>query len=287
EPNNAPALASIARLHARQNNHVEAVNYFAKASAADPADATILNDYAKSLSKQGQHGAAEAVIQKAIAADPSKSRYSNTLASVKYQMGQKEAALDVLQRANQPAVAHFNMAYLHYNAGAMGDAAKHLQACVACEPTAGDDTTVARAITQSKAMLERLGPAAGTMVANAPAAINAAKQVAGGVQSLTTMAGGTLSQVGAAAQSAARPAQSANYNGPATPPAQRVANLPTNPATTAKIAPVAPVKPMAAAAPTTPIQSAPSAPAATAPAAAQPAPTTSGEAHNFMMPVMR
>jgi Tetratricopeptide repeat len=51
EPNNGPALTSIARLHFRQENYAQAAEFFQKAIQKSPEDAGLFNDLGLTLSK--------------------------------------------------------------------------------------------------------------------------------------------------------------------------------------------------------------------------------------------
>ncbi|WP_162006663.1 tetratricopeptide repeat protein [Roseimaritima sediminicola] len=159
EPNNAPALASIARLKFRQSQYQEAAEYFKRATTAAPSDASLYNDWGLTLSKLGQHPEAAKTIQKALAISPGTSRYANNLASVQYNAGTPDKALHTLQQHNKPAVAHFNMAYLEFNQGNYDKARVQLTEALKFEPQAEEDTAVKRAVDRSRELLAKLdGP---------------------------------------------------------------------------------------------------------------------------------
>lgn len=160
EPNNAPALASVARLKFRQSLFEESSQYFKRATEAAPNDASLYNDWGLALSKLGQHGEAAQTIQKALAIAPRTSRYANNLAMVQYTAGQPQQALTTLKQHNKPAVAHFNMAYLEFNQGNYSAARTQLGEALKFEPQAEEDTAVRRAVERSRELLAKLdGPA--------------------------------------------------------------------------------------------------------------------------------
>lgn len=179
EPDNAPALASVARLHFRQSRHAEAVQYFQRAIKSAPNDAALYHDLGATYSAMGQHDQAAKSVQNALAIAPGTARYANTLAKVQFAAGRADAALATLTENNKPAVAHFNMAYLYFDSGAYDQARVQLGEALKYEPQAAEDGTVRRAIDRSKELLAQLdGPAnqAAQIAQAAPQAVAAAKQ---------------------------------------------------------------------------------------------------------------
>ncbi len=176
EPNNPPALTSIARLHFRQGNHELAADFFQKAIAQSPQDAGLHNDLGLTLSKLGNHAGATQSLEKALAIAPGTSRYANNLASVKFEAGQAPAAYQVLATNNKPAVAHFNMAYLYFKNGQMNEAKGHLAEALKFKSAANGDTAVQRAVQRSGEMLARIDAAAAPIKQAAPQATIAGGQ---------------------------------------------------------------------------------------------------------------
>ena len=168
-PNDPAALSNIARLHFRQKNHKKAAEYFGKAIEQKPEDAGLFNDLGLTLSKLGNHSAATAALNRALTLEPASSRYANNLASVRFEAGDKAGALEVLVKNNRPAVAHFNMAYLHYKHNQQMDSVRHLNQALAA---GGDESDVAtkRAMERSRELLAQLGASVtpGTMIAATP-----------------------------------------------------------------------------------------------------------------------
>lgn len=156
-PNDAAALANIARLHFRQENHQKAAEYFGKAIEQNTNDAGLYNDLGLTLSKLGNYNAASTTIEQALRLSPGSSRYANNLASVKFQAGDPAGALEVLVQNNQPAVAHFNMAYLHYKHGQKAESTRHLNQALAYEPQAASDAATKRAVERSRELLAQIG----------------------------------------------------------------------------------------------------------------------------------
>jgi Flp pilus assembly protein TadD len=150
------ALTNIARLHFRQGNHTQAADFFGRAIKKNPKDAGLYNDLGLTLSKMGDHKSAEQMLSRALELSPGTSRYANNLASVKYESNDQEGAYKVLEANNKPAVAHFNMAYLHYKSGKMQDAQKHLAQVMQFAPQAVQDDTVKQAVDRSREMLAQI-----------------------------------------------------------------------------------------------------------------------------------
>lgn len=166
EPNNAAALASIARLQLRQQSFPQASQSFERALKVSPKDSALLNDYGTTLAKMGDVPGADRAISEALTISPGTSRFANNLANVRFDAGDKNGALQVLMQHNKPAVAHFNMAYLQYQAGDYAEARSQLTEVLKYEPTASQDSAVAQAVSRSRDMLTTIDAGA-TRIAQA------------------------------------------------------------------------------------------------------------------------
>ncbi|WP_044300876.1 tetratricopeptide repeat protein, partial [Rhodopirellula sallentina] len=133
-----------------------------KAIAQNPSDAALYNDLGLTLSKLGQHDMASQTLQRALDLAPGTSRYANNLASIYFESGKTDDALKVLKANNKPAVAHFNMAFLHYKKGQQAQAQAQLNQSLAHEHEATSDPATKRAIDRSREMLAQLNPGATT-----------------------------------------------------------------------------------------------------------------------------
>ncbi|MCH1494757.1 MAG: tetratricopeptide repeat protein [Rubripirellula sp.] len=156
EPGHGPALASIARLHFRQSSYGEAAKYFRLAAESQPDEAGLQNDLGLTLSKQGETAAAIEHLTKALALSPGNSRYANNLASVLFGYGDSEAALQTLVENNQPAVAHFNMAYLCFQSGQLSQARDHFSEVMKYQAISNDDEATRKAVERTREMLAGL-----------------------------------------------------------------------------------------------------------------------------------
>ncbi len=156
EADHVPALTSIARLHFRQGNHDQAAEFYRRAIAQSPEDAGLHNELGRALSQIGDGLAAIESFDKALKLAPGMPRYANDLASEKFAAGDTTSAYDVLQKNNKPAVAHFNMAYLHFKKGQMDQSRSHLTEAIRFEPQAAGDAAVKRAVDRSRDMLAQI-----------------------------------------------------------------------------------------------------------------------------------
>lgn len=177
EPGNAAALASIARLHLRQEQLPQAADHFRKALEVSPKDAALLNDYGMTQAKMGDLAGATQSITKALELSPGTSRFANNLANVRYDAGDADGALGVLMQHNKPAVAHFNMAYLHYRAGNYAGAKTQLNEVLQYESLGERDSAVAQAVNRSRDMLAQMDSGVARIAEAAPRALATANQV--------------------------------------------------------------------------------------------------------------
>ncbi len=181
ESNNEAALLSIARLYGRQDQDAQAVEYFQKAIAANPSNAASHNELALLYKESGRATEAQTAIQKAIAIDPTNPLYRNNLAGVLVATGRGEEAVKQLEQVFPPAVANYNVAYLHFTNKNTAGAQQHLQIALQQDPN----------LKQARQLLDRIG-GSGT----AQTAI-AAYETANNIYR-TAQAAGTPSQAGSA-----------------------------------------------------------------------------------------
>lgn len=220
EPSNASALASVARLNMRQENFAGAAEYFQKAIAVSPNDAALHNDHGLALAKLGDLKSATQAISKAVELSPGKSRFANNLANVRYDAGDAEGALAVLTQHNKPAVAHFNMAYLHFRAGNYVAARTQLQEVVKYEPQAASDTAIAQAVSRSREMLVQIDGGA-TRVAQAGSGVLSTASTIANTLANPQTPGATMPTQATVPASSVKP-----YSGTAPPPSMQTSALP-------------------------------------------------------------
>ncbi len=134
EPNNSGALVSMARYYDRKGDSKQAIEYFQKASTNNPNDASIHNDLGLAYSKAGNAAAARDSLNKAIALDGKEIRYRNNLATVLVENNQADEAVNQLKQVLPPAVAHYNVAYLHFSKQNWPAAQQQLQTALQIDP---------------------------------------------------------------------------------------------------------------------------------------------------------
>lgn len=288
-PDNAAALASIARLNVRQNRLDEGIKYFERAIQAAPSEAALYHDMGLALSKHGRHDDALAAVAKSLAIAPGTSRYANSHAAILFTAGREDEARAELLKSNKPAVAHYNMAYLYYSSQRTDLALQELGQVLAMGPQADGDAASQRAFERSKELFEKLGGPATQIAQALPQLYNAAGESAAAVAAVSKDAASIAAEVRdtASGVTAKLSSGTATATPPATAPApqepvQQTANTQVAAQPTATAAPVAtnPLATSAVAAQSpsaTPTPTAtPTPPAATASTATASGPVTSG-----------
>ncbi len=133
EPTNQAALLSMARLHVRQQQYAEAEEMFGKALAGNP-QADVYNELASVLQKQGRMAEAQAAVEQAIAAEPNSQRFRNNLAGMLVASGRSDEAVQQLSQVFPPAIASYNVAYLHFANQDLAGAQQYLQSALQADP---------------------------------------------------------------------------------------------------------------------------------------------------------
>ncbi len=133
EPTNQAALLSMARLHVRQQQYAEAEQMFSKALAGNP-QADVYNELASIFQKQGRMAEAQSAVQQAIAAEPNSQRFRNNLAGMLVASGRSDEAVQQLSQVFPPAIASYNVAYLHFANQDLAGAQQYLQAALQADP---------------------------------------------------------------------------------------------------------------------------------------------------------
>ena len=114
EAKNPSALLSTARLYERQNEKDKAVEFYQKAANVAPNNAAIFADLGSLHARSGNLTAARSELQKAVNLDPKSASYRSALAGVMLDAGNADAAMTELSQVNSPAMANYQMAYLHF-----------------------------------------------------------------------------------------------------------------------------------------------------------------------------
>lgn len=191
EPSNQAALLSMARLHVRQQQYTEAEQLFGKALAAKP-QADVYNELASVLQKQGRAAEAQAAVQQAIAAEPNSQRFRNNLAGMLVASGRSDEAVQQLTQVFPPAIASYNVAYLHFANQDLAGAQHYLQAALQSDPN----------LKEARDLMEKISGSPTTQ--SAVAAYQTANQIyrtAQGAVTPTTPANNAVYQAPPASQS--------------------------------------------------------------------------------------
>ena len=170
EPGNPDALASIARLHLRQGNQQQAVQYFQQAIVKAPEDALLYNELGLALNKAGDYPKAVAALEKSLELAPGTSKYANSLASVRFGGGDANAAYQVLLANNKAAIANYNMAYLLYSNGQVTGARGYLYQALQSQQEGVADPAVKLAVDRSRSLLTQIDAKIGPVAQAAPQA---------------------------------------------------------------------------------------------------------------------
>ncbi len=134
EPKNPTALLSTARLYDRQNEKDKAVEFYQKAGAVAPNNAAIFADLGNLHARTGNLPAARAELQKAVNLDPKNASHRSSLAGVMLDSGNADAALTELGQVHSPAMANYQMAYLHFSRKNVPATQQYLSAALQIDP---------------------------------------------------------------------------------------------------------------------------------------------------------
>ncbi len=149
EPNSVPALLSTARLHVRQEQYSTAVEFYQRVINLGPS-ADLYAELADVQHKAGKIAEAQASIGQAIAMQPDVARYRNNLAGMLVSVGRSDEAVRQLETIFPPAVANYNVAYLHFMNKNMPAAQQHLQVALAADPNLKPARDLLSTLTQSQ-----------------------------------------------------------------------------------------------------------------------------------------
>ena len=133
QPNNEAGLLSTARLYSRQSQHEQAVEFYGKAIAVNPDPATY-NELALAYKNLNRIAEAQAAVRQAIVLDPASQRYRNNLAGMLVAGGRSDEAVKELLQVFPPAIANYNIAYLHFSNKNLAGAQQYLNQALQIDP---------------------------------------------------------------------------------------------------------------------------------------------------------
>jgi tetratricopeptide (TPR) repeat protein len=134
EPYHLEATLSLAHLYDRQGKFAEATKLYQQATQRDPNRAAAFNDLGLCHFRQGQYGPALGALTRAVELQPTRKLYRNNLATLLVEMDRPEEALAHLKAVHPPAVAHYNLGYLHSQAGQREQAVAQFRLALAEDP---------------------------------------------------------------------------------------------------------------------------------------------------------
>ncbi len=134
-PTDLNGLVGLARLYDRQGQTQKSLDTYQKAVQAHPNNGLVYNDLGLCLRRQQQAERSLVAFRKAVELTPDNAKYRNNLAAALVDSGKENEAFAELAAVNQPAVAHYNLAYMLNEKGQRENAVRHLRNAVAADPS--------------------------------------------------------------------------------------------------------------------------------------------------------
>jgi tetratricopeptide (TPR) repeat protein len=204
EPKNPSALLSTARLYERQNEKEKAIEFYQKASTVAPSNAAVYADLGNLHARSGNLTAAKDQLQKAVNLDPKSTTYRSAMAGVLLDSGNADSAMAELMQVNSPAMANYQMAYLHFSRKNVPATQQYLGSALQIDPNLkpARDLMASMGATQNISQMAQNGQAklqqaqgiyqqAGAITSNVQGLWNASPQQ-GALPTASTTAGGLL-----------------------------------------------------------------------------------------------
>jgi tetratricopeptide (TPR) repeat protein len=133
EPKNAAALIATARLYDRLNERDKAISFYQKCIEISPTASTY-SELGNLHAKSGNLNAAREELQRAVALEPKSTSHRTALAGVLLDLGQEDKALEELLNAHTPAMANYQLAYLHFTRKNVPGAQQYASAALQIDP---------------------------------------------------------------------------------------------------------------------------------------------------------
>ena len=115
EAKNPTALLAMARLYDKQKESTKSLEFYRKTIEIAPNNADAYAELGQLHARSGNLKEARAELQKAVNLQPANRSHRATLAGILVDSGESDAALEELRQVESPAMAHYQMAYLHFN----------------------------------------------------------------------------------------------------------------------------------------------------------------------------
>lgn len=134
EAKNPTALLSMARLYDRQQDSAKSIEFYRKVIDVAPNNADAYGELGSVYARSGNLKEAKNELQKAVNLQPKNRTHRSSLAGVMLDSGDTEGAFDELRQAEAPAMAHYQMAYLHFNRKNIPATQQQLNAALQIDP---------------------------------------------------------------------------------------------------------------------------------------------------------
>jgi Tfp pilus assembly protein PilF len=115
EAKNPAALLSMARLYDQQKDSTKSIEFYRKAIDVAPNHADAYAELGNLHARSGNLKEARNELLRAVNLQPKNRSYRASLAGVLLDSGDTDAAFDELRQTDAPAMAHYQLAYLHFN----------------------------------------------------------------------------------------------------------------------------------------------------------------------------
>lgn len=134
EPKNAVALLSMARLYDRQQDTAKSIDFYQKTIQAAPTNADASMELGKVYAKSGDLVSAQQHLRKAVELQPSNKSYRHALAGAMLDAGDTSGSMAELAQSETPAMAQYQMAYLHFQRKNIPATQQHLTEALNIDP---------------------------------------------------------------------------------------------------------------------------------------------------------
>ena len=134
EPKNAVALMSMARLYDRQQDTAKATEFYQRVIEASPNNADAYHELGNLAARSGDLKGAQENLSKAATLQPSNKTYRHALSGVLLDSGDPTAALSQMSQCETPAMAQYQMAYMHFQRKNIPATQQHLADALKIDP---------------------------------------------------------------------------------------------------------------------------------------------------------
>ena len=134
EPKNAIALLSMARLYDRQKESGKSIEFYHRTIEAAPSNADACMELGKLYARTGDLASAKTHLSKAVELQPNNKSYRQALAGALLDAGDATSSMSELSQCESPAMAQYQMAYLHFQRKNIPATQEHLSEALKIDP---------------------------------------------------------------------------------------------------------------------------------------------------------